>query len=431
MRRVVLLIVAVLASQTMSSAQERRDASISGRVLGPTGNPHAGATVTLSTLDGMFRGESLAGATTNERGEFRFDALRGGRYVVKYELPCYTREMEEVNLEPGAAVRRETVLSRPSFITGRVLTPSLEPAAGVRIVAIPTADSPPPPRAASMTTSWIAAQPLSPCPGRTQPAGPGTTGSDGVYSIYVTPGSHYIRSSPSASGELMETFFPNARTEADATAIEVRDGETVRGVDIRMEPAAPSVAIQLIGADDGTVRNMHLSYGREDQRHRGSRTGKSAAPDDRGRLFIYDPRMPIGPMTVFAFAEGANGPLIAFGTADLLEHQPTELQLRLGAFAVVHGRVVRADGDDPIPAGVSVSLVPTGYVPRGHENTAFAAPAHTPFVAEGLAGYYRVEISPRTWQIRSVTDRGRVVDGPGLEIRPDDSLDLQIVVAPR
>ena len=437
--RVTLVALAVLAAQMWPSAvqafaqsapQSPDLGSISGRVLGTSDNPLAGATVSLTTLSGFWRDEPPKVATTNERGQFRFEGLRPARYLARFELPCHTREAEEMSLAAGEALTKDVVLIHPAFITGRVITPLLEPAAAVRVTAVRATGTPLPLEGSSVLAAALSMS-LSPCPGRTQTAGPSMTGSDGVYSIHVPPGLFYIQTSSSGTGELMATYFPGARNQADATAVQVREGEIVRNIDIRLEVATPSVAIQMIGADAGSIRNLRLSYGREDQLHRGSRTGQSAVPDDRGRLFVYDPRMPAGPMTVFAFAEGANGPLVAFGTANLNDNYPTELELTLGGFGIVHGRVTRVNGDDKIPPDLSVSLVPTGYVPREHENTAFAAPAHSPFVAEGLAGYYQVNIHPNGWRIRSVTDRGRTVDSRQLEVRPDDAVDLQIEVEAR
>lgn len=80
MRRAVLLAMLVLPAGAVASA-----ATIEGRVSDDEGRPVSRVQVTLSSLDVMGRSRFAAVAHTDKQGQFRFDDVSPGRYVMVAE----------------------------------------------------------------------------------------------------------------------------------------------------------------------------------------------------------------------------------------------------------------------------------------------------------------------------------------------------------
>jgi hypothetical protein len=145
----------------------RRGVRVEGRLVDPDGHPVAGAGVILDrlSLDGDTSSDGLPAASSGKDGSFALEGLPAGKYVLNVrapgflplrrdnlELPPESERIEVGRLalvieptptaaapgQPAADDHQATVSRRHAVLTGTVLTPEGEPAAGAMVWNGPT-----------------------------------------------------------------------------------------------------------------------------------------------------------------------------------------------------------------------------------------------------------------------------------------------------
>lgn len=104
-------ILALLALALPGAAAGQGGASVSGRVLSPSGSPVAGAAVVLSARD---RSGARRTASTDSAGAFRFSAVPAGRHRLRATRIGYDPAERELTLRAGAEERVELRLAERS-----------------------------------------------------------------------------------------------------------------------------------------------------------------------------------------------------------------------------------------------------------------------------------------------------------------------------
>ncbi len=102
LRRFSIFVAAVLAAGQTAAPSRSGPASISGAVADPQGKAVSGAAVDLFSRDG---GPS-ASTSTNPAGQYRFDGLAAGDYIIQVQAPGFARfTAAAANLTAGSLVR--------------------------------------------------------------------------------------------------------------------------------------------------------------------------------------------------------------------------------------------------------------------------------------------------------------------------------------
>ena len=235
------LCVASSAQQPIASpSEEDRVGRISGTVLTESGQPLAGALITVRPV-----GQSVTGrtATSNSDGYFEVAGLDNSLYFITAYSPAYTTAHLAVDSQPptyrvGDTVRLELI--RGAVITGTLTNSSGEPMIGVRVRALIVRDA-----SGKLTKGAVFS------------LGERPTDDRGIYRIYgLAPGTYIVQ----AGGRGMEqgigitdmdapTYAPSSSRDT-AAEIQVRSGEEAT-VDIRYR-AEPGHSISGIVKTQGS-----------------------------------------------------------------------------------------------------------------------------------------------------------------------------------
>jgi hypothetical protein len=227
MKRLLFLITfVILAVAIDSTAQQadRRNRSITGRVINDGGQPFANATIYLNRVGARPGPGNMTG--TDEQGNFRADDLDNGAYMVSAYVPGFVSASETAEPQyhrPGDSITLQ--LTKGGVITGAVTTALGEPVVAARIRAIRVRE--------------IDGRPARTSSGTQERS----TDDKGIYRIYGLRSGVYIiavtgRSIYSFGGppSLYEgnapTYYPSS-TRDTAVEVIVRAGDEASGIDIR------------------------------------------------------------------------------------------------------------------------------------------------------------------------------------------------------
>jgi protocatechuate 3,4-dioxygenase beta subunit len=276
--KILLVVFAVADAQTPQRDNRPRTASISGRVT-ITGKPAVNAKIAITEVkDGPLPGNqpvsvdlsaALGGtgageehvALTDADGRYRVTGLAEGKYQARALLGGYVREMtsenhslqESVSLKEGES--RENVdfaLARGGVITGRVTDAEGRPLIA-RVVSLQAVNEQgektpaPGPNIVELMTNSDAFQ----------------TDDRGVYRHFGLRAGRYLVSAggdsavalmTGAAGNYTRTWHPDATDENQAKVIEVKAGQEITGVDIKLGAAKRTFEAAGRVVDDETGR---------------------------------------------------------------------------------------------------------------------------------------------------------------------------------
>jgi uncharacterized GH25 family protein len=237
-------------------AKASKGSIIRGRVVyADTGRPLRRAEVLLF---GQENQESNDTAVTDRSGEFVFENISAGRYIVVVSAPDIVDQLEksstlgslnlkialgqiedgfsEVTVDGRNSVKTEIRASRGGVVTGRVLSENDEPIAKAEIKLFEIDNGKL--RPANVTERYLDRQRLK-----------FQTDSRGIYRIAgLATGEYVVRASESnergnpddaaegsyTNGSMMVAFHPTAQRVEDATRVKVQQGAETTGVDIHL-----------------------------------------------------------------------------------------------------------------------------------------------------------------------------------------------------
>ena len=231
-----------------STTPEKDKCTVSGVVTSlQTGEPLKKATLHLTlrntsrNTSGVFEQTGYSG-TSGPDGSFKFESVEPGEYALSGEKPGYIRTSygskngmtggTMINLSTGQQLTDlKMQLVAQATITGRVLDDDGDPVSGVMVQAL-----------GRMFVQGGKA--------RYFPRGSGNTDDTGSYRIHnLTPGKYYIlaqsnrnqmmglRERPAEPGkpvmQPVRTFYPSSLDRTGASALDLKAGQEMPGVDIR------------------------------------------------------------------------------------------------------------------------------------------------------------------------------------------------------
>jgi Carboxypeptidase regulatory-like domain len=226
MKPLVLLsfLAASLAGQT---------ASVEGVVVNQsTGQPLSGAHVRVLTGDvATVTVERVYGAISDAAGHFSISGIKPGLYLIVPELtgfvfvrPPGPIPATVLALKPGQHIADQKVeMTACGFVSGHVLDDGGDPVPGAALQL----------RAAPPDTDFV--NPF------TVPL-PNNTDDRGEFRIVVSPGKYYLMVMPRFFAQAIgappipyiATYYPNAGSTSDATPIQVKPGQEVSALEIRL-----------------------------------------------------------------------------------------------------------------------------------------------------------------------------------------------------
>jgi len=216
---------ATLNQTEQNSAPHKREGLITGRVIGPDGQPAPDAQVFARQISEKPR--SLEWEATDDEGNFKLSGLSPGAYILNAQAPGYVAA--DVSAEYAIHRIGENVtisLVKGGVITGRVTDEAGEPIVGVSVFSNRLRDL------EGKSGGLL---------GESFGARVGKTDDRGIYRIYGLPPGVYIVGIAKGGGYLPDdaqfwfdapTYYPSA-TRDTAVEITLRSGEEVSGIDIR------------------------------------------------------------------------------------------------------------------------------------------------------------------------------------------------------
>jgi protocatechuate 3,4-dioxygenase beta subunit len=206
----------------------KREGVITGRVVIDGGQPASDAVIEASAIAaGMFLGTHRT--ESDDHGHFKLVGLKPGVYQIRASLPGYVSLRNDSDLQ----LHRTGENVEISLVRGGVLTGRVTDAHGVPLEVVSVNLF----RVRDLEGRDISTNPLSPG-GKVQQC---LTDDRGIYRAYGLPPGVYLISVtdvpiPSINNGSIPhdspTYYPSVRREA-ATAVTLRSGEEVTGIDIR------------------------------------------------------------------------------------------------------------------------------------------------------------------------------------------------------
>ena len=211
------------AQQPNTQPDEPKTGSISGRVVSDSGQPLAGATVSVRGAGLLTMGRTT---TSNIEGNFQVNGLDNALYYVSANSPAYVSPPPDIDSPPptyrvGDNVKLELI--RGGVITGTVTNSQGEPVVSVRVRAFLVRNA--------------AGQPTK---GAVLSFGERATDDRGIYRMFgLAPGTYLVQAGGAGNNQTSmnatdfdaPTFAPSS-TRDTASEIQVRSGEEAT-VDIR------------------------------------------------------------------------------------------------------------------------------------------------------------------------------------------------------
>lgn len=216
------------AAGVESNARERNTGTITGRVVGESGEPLPGALVYVSQK-GAAQFTRTQRIIADEEGSFQITGLDPGLYNVTANIPGYVTDTDAFTGRPAAYRPGDTVslrLMKGGVVTGTVTDTQGEPVVGISVRVYRVRD--------------LDGRPFT---GGYNPGFEDRTDDRGVYRIYgLLPGVYIVSAGTTSRGYFygyasayagdVPTFFPSS-TRDTASELTVRAGQENAGVDIR------------------------------------------------------------------------------------------------------------------------------------------------------------------------------------------------------
>jgi len=415
----LLLLAASLAAQT---------ASVEGIVVDQaTGQPLSGVHVRVLTGDvASVTVERVYGAISDRAGHFSISGIKPGLYLVAPERTGFVLVRPPgpipapvLALKAGQHITDQKVeMMACGFVSGRVVDDNGDPVPGASLLL----------RAAPPDTDVENpfAIPL-----------PNFTNDRGEFRVVVSPGKYYLQvfprnNRPQISGPVMPytaTFYPNGGTPGEASPIQVKPGQEVTSLDIRLAharmsaPGAGAVANLTIGglvtgAPSGAratitvTRSLNLGV---------TQSFRGAVADGDGKFQIRG--LPSGNYKVFA--QYAAGKVVLESQAVDVQLTSVDLgylQLQLAPGEDLNGSLEIAGEAAGAAPSRKIAVKLEAVEPGGHgtpETSPAQVAADRSFrIPAVLPGRYRVHLVPLPEGafIRSVMLDGAAVDEAGFEL---------------
>jgi hypothetical protein len=426
-----LLLSLTASAQTQLSgtptAADTKPGSIAGVVLRAGDNtPLRKAVVSLMSQGPQAGPVRPMTAATDTDGKFFFSEVRPGRYMLSVSRTGYAREMygQRGPGNPGATLtvsagQRITDLVLHlvpgGVITGRVVDEDSEPLSGVRVQVM---------RWAYMN-------------GRRglMPSGGGMTDDRGEYRIFgLTPGRYYVSAVFMGSGfagagsfigqddagteAYTPTYFPGVSDPAQAAPIDVRAGDEVPGINLRL---VPSHAVRVSGrvrlATGEAPRGVSVNlFPRGAGMMRGDQ--KFAGVDEHGNFEIRG--VAPGSYTALANSSADGKRVQARADVEVGNSDVDGVQLTLRPGVEIPGQVRLDSGADLKEAHLRVYLTPKDLGPFfGGGGPGQVKPDLTFTLTDVTEGDYYVRVIglPEDIYVRSMRMGARDVLNDGLSIR--------------
>ena len=403
---VLFLLAASLAAQT---------ASVEGTVVDQaSGKPLSGVHVRVLTGDvATLSVERVYGAMTGRDGHFSISAMKPGLYLVVPERTGYVFVRPPgpipatvLALKPGQHIINQKVeMTACGFVSGRVADEAGDPVPAVSLQL----------RAAPPDTDFVNpfAVPL-----------PNYSDDHGEFRIVVSPGKYYLQATPRMSGlavPYVATYYPSADTMSEASPIQVKPGQDVTSLEIRLTHAKPSLpgsvqSLSLGGLVTGIPNGVRATI-----TVRGMQTVRGGMADPEGKFTIRG--LPPGSYKVFAQTQpGISRLQSQAAEVQLTTTDATTVQLHLTPAEDLGGSLaVEGEAAGAAPARkIAVKLESTEAGGPGTLETSPAEVAQDGSfrIPAVFPGSYRVRaepLPPGTF-IRSVTLDGAAVKDAGFEL---------------
>jgi hypothetical protein len=375
-----LISAAVCHAQTPSAAQQK--GSISGNVTNLAGDPVKGATLTLAGA----QPPQFVWVASDAQGNFTFDDLEPGRYTLSsgksgYLRGTYTGSSKSgvIDLASGETVTGIAIKMTPqSVISGRITDEYGDP---------------------YQTTVWALRWSYEGRQKLLQGPSGGGSNAEGIFAIgNLEPGSYYIVAGafplPILKGPAdVTTYYPSVTDPSSAVAVHVAEGETARGIDIRIRKAPVyRVRGKLVDLNGGTApAGANVQLFPKDHPTAGSVFGAiRSSADVRNGAFDIGGVLP-GVYVLEAEARtstsrGGARQIVTVGNGDV-----DDLVLQLGPGVEIAGKL-SIDGAVPKNESLSVQLTVTeGMGVGGLDQTADDG---TFAFHNILPAVYRAEVTP-------------------------------------
>ena len=339
-----------------------------------------------SEADGSFRIEGI------EPGTYTLSGQRTGYLAANYGAAGPRSSGKTLTLAPAQQLTNISLpMTRESVISGKVLDEDGDPAPDIGVQAL--------------TSQWMGGKL------RHVTTGTSTTNDLGEFRIgHLNPGKYYVVAEEqgwmrgqvqgaAAPGKPdvrpVRTFYPDAVTRATATPIEVRAGQDVPGMDIRLHTAATyHVRGKIAGVlPEGELERIHVLLTTRDDETTGFFFQANSNVDKDLKFDIAGVAPGAYTLTMFKLggpARTLGRQSIDVGTADL-----NDLVLKIIPPVTLHGQI-RFEGTPPADSSkvsfinirVSLSPIELGIMFSGPDNT--AAKADGSFTLENIlpARYY-------------------------------------------
>ncbi len=222
-RTIAGIILIAFASVALAMQQAPQTARLSGRVVTADSNTPVRA-ADLSIV-GVTAGLSTRVASTDDEGRFDLPDVPAGTYTMQISKAGFVTATfgpkpgaDQFNLSPGQHVKVDDLrLVRAGAVSGRVLDAFGEPIADVAV------------------TAWRV-QFLTPAQRRVVSTKSFRTNDLGDFRVYgLQPGQYFISASRTADALItLPTFYPGTGSAAEATAVDLKGGQDVTGIQIQL-----------------------------------------------------------------------------------------------------------------------------------------------------------------------------------------------------
>ena len=406
-------VAASLAAQT---------AAVEGVVVNQaTGQPLSDVHVRVLTGDvASLIVERVYGAVTDRAGHFSISSMKPGLYLIVPERPGFTFvrppgpiPAQVLALKPGQHITDEKVEMAPcGFLSGRVTDDFGDPVPGAALQL----------RAAPPDTDFVNpfAVPL-----------PHFTDDRGEFHIVIAPGSYYLQAMPHniapTAAPYVPTYFPSGFSTAEASPIQVKPGQDVTSLEIRLTHARASGAGAMqpgtiSGIVTGVPNGVRPSVtARSAQNTTTMPLVRGAGVDPEGKFLLRG--LAPGSYRVFAQAAAGNVRLQSQEVqVQVAGGDSTSLQLNLAPGEDLGGSLTFAGAGAGVPPGHKLAVKLEAVEPGGPglaETASAEVGKDGAFRIPGVfPAHYRLQVEPLPEGafIRSVMLDGAAVDDAAFDL---------------